>query len=179
MAITTEQCDYLQEHLPYMLKMLRYTYGQMLQEQHYLSWNAHFESFAIHARNLTRFLSNKDKGNFKAAEFIKDYKARIGDESGPMSRLQAQVFHLAKQRPKDVVAKFDTEDAKAVKDWIEKNFDDFLSKLSRELRELFDEEKSNPEKDKALYISLGPTGPGGLQTACTASPVTTTLKVGC
>jgi hypothetical protein len=26
--------DYLDEHLPYMLKMLRYKCGQMLQEQH-------------------------------------------------------------------------------------------------------------------------------------------------
>jgi len=81
MAMKTEQRDYLQEHLPYMLKMLRYTYGQMLQEQHYLSWNAHFESFSIHARNLTRFLSNKDRGNFKAAEFVKDYKASFISQS--------------------------------------------------------------------------------------------------
>lgn len=176
--VVSMKTDYLQEHLPYMLKMLRYTYGQMLQAQHYLSWNAHFESFSIHARNLTRFLSNNDKGNAKAAEFVKDYKARIGDVSGPMSRLQNQVFHLAKQRPKDVVAKFDTEDAKAVSGWIEDNFKDFLSKLPRELRALFDEEKSNPEKDNALYITLGPTGTG-VQTACTASPVTTTVKVGC
>jgi hypothetical protein len=29
--------DYLDEHLPYMLKMLRYTHGQMLQQQHYQS----------------------------------------------------------------------------------------------------------------------------------------------
>jgi hypothetical protein len=41
-----QQRDYLDEHLPYMLKMLRYTSRHMLQEQHYLSWNAHFESFA-------------------------------------------------------------------------------------------------------------------------------------
>jgi hypothetical protein len=46
--------DYLEEHLPYMMKMLRYTHGQMLQKQHYLCWNAHFESFAVHARNLVK-----------------------------------------------------------------------------------------------------------------------------
>ncbi|SRR5208282_4832603 len=138
MMITTEQSDYLQEHLPYMLKMLRYTYGQMRQQQHYLSWNAHFESFAVHARNLTNFLTNSDKGNFKAADFVTDYKARKGDLSGPMSRLGDQVFHLAKRRPTEVVAKFNTDHAKDVSDWIETNFADFLTKLKPEQMALFD-----------------------------------------
>jgi len=58
--IDEKQKAYLQEHLPYELKMLRYTYGQLLQKQHCLSWNAHFESFAVHARNLVNFLTNGD-----------------------------------------------------------------------------------------------------------------------
>jgi hypothetical protein len=177
--MSTEQRDYLEEHLPYELKMLRYTYGQMLQEQHYLSWNAHFESFAVHARNLVKFLTNSDTGNLKAGDFVQDYRARIGDEKGAMTRLLNQVFHLAKKRPKEVVDKFDTKDAKEVSDWIEKNFRDFLSKLECEQRDLFDKAKSDPNNDNALYITVGPTGPGGTQTACTASPVATTIKVGC
>jgi hypothetical protein len=43
------QNSYLKEHLPYMLKMVRYTFAQMNQLQHYLTWNAHFESFAVNA----------------------------------------------------------------------------------------------------------------------------------
>jgi hypothetical protein len=119
--VTTEQQkhDYLDEHLPYMLKMLRYTYGQMLQRQHYLSWNAHFESFAVHARNLVNLLTNGDKGNIKAKDFAENFRARIGDASGAMSKLDQQVFHLAKERPKNAVDKFNTEHAKAVYDWIE------------------------------------------------------------
>jgi hypothetical protein len=89
-----QQRDYLVEHLPYMLKMLRYTHGQMLQQQHYLSWNAHFESFAVHARNLVSFLKNTDTGNLKASEFVQGYKARIGDAQGAMAKLRDQVFHL-------------------------------------------------------------------------------------
>ena len=168
-----QQLDYLDEHLPYMLKMLRYTYGQMQQQQHYLSWNAHFESFAVHARNMVNFLTNADTGNVKATEFITGgYKARIGDCQGAMTKLRDQVFHLGKMRPKDVVGKFNTEEhAKPVCDWIEKNFTDFLNRLG-ELRPFFDDNKADPAKDAARYITLGPTGPGGPhQTACTASPI--------
>jgi hypothetical protein len=150
-----------------MLKMLRYTYGQMLQKQHYLSWNAHFESFAVHARNLVNFLTDNDTGNFKASEFAQAYKAKIGDCQGAMTKLLSQVFHLGKKRPRDVVGKFNTQHAKQVRDWIEKNFADFLNKLSGEQRALFNEDKADPTKDEATYITTGPTGPGAY--ACTAS----------
>src|SRR3981081_1240019 len=96
--------NYLDEHLPYMLKMLRYTYGQMLQKQHYLSWNAHFESFAVHARNLVNFLTNNDTGNFKAKDLVPAYRARISDNQGAMVLLREPVFHLAKRRPRRVSA---------------------------------------------------------------------------
>jgi len=176
--MNAEQRDYLEEHLPYMLKMLRYTYAQMQQQQHYLSWNAHFESFAVHARNLTRFLTNNDKGNFKANEFASEYRAQIGDESGPMSRLQRQVFHLAKRRPKDVVAKFDIDDAKGVIDWIETNFADFLSKLEPAERALFDEPKSLPDSDQAFSIKVELGDSAEVPTACTASPIIVTRTFG-
>ena len=169
MTITSEQSDYLQEHIPYMLKMLRYTYGQMRQQQHYLSWNAHFESFAVHARSLTRFLTNKDKEDIKARHFVEGYRGRIGDQSGPMQRLQRQVFHLAKQRPTEVIGKFNSDNAKEVFEWIESNFADFLSKLDPEQRGLFEESKSHPENDQAQYIILN--GGSGVPMACTASPV--------
>jgi hypothetical protein len=62
----------------------------MRQQQHYLSWNAHFESFAVHARNLVNFLTNRDTGNFKAAAFVAGgYKATKGDLQGPMKNLEA------------------------------------------------------------------------------------------
>jgi hypothetical protein len=164
-----------------MLKMLRYTYGQMLQEQHYLSWNAHFESFAVHARNLVRFLTNSDKGNFKASEFAQGgYKARVGDLHGAMAKLEDQVFHLGKKRPKEFVGKFNTEQhAKSDHDWIEENFPGFLRELDGELRPLFNDRKADPAQDKALYITTSPTGPCGPapQYACTASPVLSTSGI--
>ena len=145
--------DYLDEHLPYMLKMLRCTYGQMLQKQHYLSWNAHFESFAVHARNLVKFLANSDDHNFKAHHFSQGYRARVGDIQGAMKKLEQQVFHLGKKRPRNFVGKFNTEHAQEVRDWIEKNFNIFLGKLDDSWRPLFDDKKANPAQDDPLYIT--------------------------
>jgi hypothetical protein len=158
--------DYLDEHLPYMLKMLRYTYGQMLQEQHYLSWNAHFESFAVHARNLIKFLSNSDEGNFKAHQFFpQGYKARVGgDIRGAMAKLEQQVFHLHKGRPRTFVGKFNTEHAHEVRDWIEKNFDIFVRQLDQDWRPLFNDKKADPTQDDPLYITVTAN-----RSACTAT----------
>ena len=172
-AIDQDQRNYLDEHLPYMLKMLRYTYGQMLQRQHYLSWNAHFESFAVHARNLVKFLTNGDTGNFQATKFVRGgYRARNDDIRSAMKKLESQVFHLAQNRPREAIGKFSTEpDAKKVHDWIESNFAEFLSKLG-DVRKLFNDKKADPAKDEGVYMTLGPTGPGAPpQTACTASPI--------
>jgi hypothetical protein len=176
--MTTEQQNYLQEHLPYMLKMLRYTYNQMQQQQHYLSWNAHFESFAVHARNLANFLSNNDTGNFRAVDFVHGYKARKGDLSGPLALLEKQVFHLSKQRPIAVVDKFNTDKAKAVFAWIEQAMTDFLSKLGTHERRLFGDSNSQPESAQALMIALGPMNSYGIPSACTATPIIVGSKVG-
>jgi hypothetical protein len=144
METEQQKRDYLDEHLPYALKMLRYTYGQMLQAQHYLSWNAHFESFAVHARNLVNFLANNDTGNFKAHEFVKDFKARTGDVGSLMAKLDQQVFHLAKRRPMKAVGKFNTDHAKLVLEWVQQNFAVFLNRLSSEQLALFNERKADP-----------------------------------
>jgi hypothetical protein len=147
--MTTEQQkhEYLDEHLPYMLKMVRYTYGEMLQPQSYLSFNAHFESFAVNARNLANFLTNADTGNFKSCEFAEGFKARKDNVAGLTQKLEQQVFHVAKNRPRyKADGKFDTGDAKPVLDWIEKNFREFLDALPQHLRKIFNEQKAEPEK---------------------------------
>jgi hypothetical protein len=163
--------DYLEEHIPYMLKMLRYTYEQLNKPRHYLSWNAHFESFAVHARNLTNLLSNSDKGNVKADDFVRGgYKARKGDLAQLIKRLDEQVFHLAETRPRNVIGKFSTKNAKPVFEWIESHFADFLSYLSPKDQEMFDANKADPTKDDPQFITMGPTVPGA-PAACTASPI--------
>jgi hypothetical protein len=150
--------EYLDEHLPYMLKMVRYAYRQMLRRQFYLSFNAHFESFAVNTRNLVNFLTNNDegKGNFKACEFVKDFKARKGEIQGVMRKLDQQVFHLDKNRPRDD-GKFHTGAAEQVLDWIEENFAKLLHELPPELRRLFNDQLAKPEEDFIVTESVVPS----------------------
>lgn len=167
--------EYLDEHLPYMLKMVRYTYQQMEQPQHYLLWNAHFESFAVRARNLVKFLTNTDDQNFKAKDFATGYKANNMEIRGRMSKLRDQVFHLGKNRPCNVIDKFDVDDAKAVLGWIEKNFAEFLTAMGDQ-SSLFNKEKADPANDGAVVVSMTAAS-GSVQTACTAIS-SDTLTVG-
>jgi hypothetical protein len=88
-----------------------------------------------------------------------------------MNALEQQVFHLAKNRPKETVAKFNTDNANSVFDWIQENLQDFLDQLEPELRSLYDEAKSDPAHDNGLFLSMGPTLAGGPPLACTASPI--------
>ena len=170
MASEQQEHDYLDEHLPYMLKMLRYDYGQILQSQHYLSWNAHFELFAVHVRNLVNFLTNNDTGNFKASEFMQEFKARKGvDRFGVLGIEFADDFPGASfVQMEDLLIKF--RHRAAYVDWVEENFADFLSQLSKlspKLRAFFNDKKADPRQDEGVYMTLGPTSPGG-PIACTA-----------
>jgi hypothetical protein len=152
MATKQQKHDYLEEHLPYMLKMVRYTRRRMREHQSYLSFNAHFESFAVNARNLVKFLTNTDDGNFKARGFVENFKSPKGDITGLMTKLGQQVFHLSKNRPRSE-GKFDTGDAKPVLDWIEENFNEFLRALPSDMRRIFDDKKAVPEE---LLIAFAP-----------------------
>lgn len=170
MPLKPEQVPYLKEHFPYSLKMLRFTLRQMREPQHYLSWNAHYESFAMHARALVRFLTNSDKGNSKASDFVTGFRARIEELGSKVELLNRQMFHLAKTtRPTATVDKFNIDDATELLNWIEKHFRDFLNALDGEDRKLFDAEKANPDRDEALYLSVT-VADGHIQTACTAEP---------
>jgi hypothetical protein len=173
MASDKQKNDYLAEHLPYEMKMLRYTSKRMLERQYYLSWNAYYESFAVHARNLVQFLSNDDKGNFKAREFIPTFSAKKVKLGSAMQDLTNQVFHLAKDRPSTPVDKFNTEHAKRVCEWIEHHFSDFLSKLSPGQRQMFDDKKADPSTDESTHQTTGPTLPAAPQSACTSALIGT------
>jgi len=65
--------EYMEEHIPYELLMLRHTYQQMKSSNNQLDWNAFFESFCLHARNLYKFLRN-DRVNttFVAVDFTEE-----------------------------------------------------------------------------------------------------------
>jgi hypothetical protein len=167
-----EKREHLDEHLPYMLKTVRHDIEEICRpRQYYLSFNAHFESFAVNARNLVKFLTNGDKGNLQANDFIEGgFKSRVGDIATPMAKLDKQVFHLDRNRPRED-GKFDTENAKEVHDWIENSFQSFHDALSPTDKALFNAAKATPEPAALRSGS-------GTPSASAAGPTSVSLTVG-
>ena len=154
-----QKFDYLDEHLPYMLGQMRYDYNKLKQPLHFRDWNASFQSFAVNARNLVQFLTNGDTRNFKANDFIPEFRNRKGDIQGPMKKLDDQVFHLGKARPREEDKKFGFAAANDVFDWIEEGMNDFLGRLSLEDKKVWNAKKAEPRFEEASAPTLGPTGP--------------------
>ena len=95
-----------------------------------LDWNAFFESFAVHARNLYRFLTNDDKPNYHANDFAVGFKATKTDTTkSTFEKLNQQVLHFGKWRPADNSKKANVADAEFVARWIEQNLRAFQAAL--------------------------------------------------
>jgi hypothetical protein len=167
-----QKYDYLDEHLPYQLKMIRFDFGELKQEMFYLRWNSHFQSFSVSARSLANFLANKDPGNLRASDFVPGFRARKGDLSGPLNKLREQVFHLSKRRPRQSVHKFDIGNATEVLAWIEENVKKFLQELSPEDRKHWNELKADPGANTDYLMSTGPTLPGAPAPPSASSSIT-------
>ncbi len=162
MSSKQRRTAHLQEHLPYELFMMRYTYLQMSEGQPLLRWNAFFAAFGVYARNLCQFLTDrKDSNNFKASDFAATFIARDADSiHGALLRLNKQVFHPAKDRVTDPKNKVSLTDALKVLDWIEKNIALFVAALDERYRAYWNPDKADPTKygdDGTLH--RGPTGP--------------------
>src|SRR5271169_3273197 len=103
MATQDQKIEHLTEHLPYELLMLRHTRERMSSPRYPLDWNAHYESFAVHARNLFDFLMNDaTQANFKASHFS-TFKASKNAEVQRLIRqdFHSQILHLGKNRESD------------------------------------------------------------------------------
>ena len=157
---------YLDDHLPYERMMLEYTFRKISVGQSQCDWNAYYESFAVHARNLYEFLTNGD-GNAKAHEFVPDFKAKK-DQSVTVpifSKLGAQVHHLSPSRPSEEEKKVQLTDAQAIHAWIEKHFAEFVSTLPENMKPFWNEARSKPPTEDDMYVIVtGPTGPSASAT---------------
>jgi len=153
MSGDAKKTAHLKEHLPYEIRMLRYTLGELTKRRsHVLEWNVYFESFAVHARNLYDFLTNSDDSrNFKAKDFIDQFATLKTDQTkGTFEKLNSQVFHLGKSRPTNQTEKANRDHAKKVASWIEKEFNRFVDGLAPRYRSEWDWDNADPSK-----ITLG------------------------
>lgn len=150
----SEKVAYLDDHLPYERMMLEYTLGKISVEQTQCDWNAYYESFVVHARNLYQFLTNDDKGNAKACDFVRDYRASKTDSTKPtFSGLLEQVFHMSPKRPSENQHKVHLADAREFHRWIDQHFCEFLDQLPPDLKPHWNQERSIPPKVAARSSS--------------------------
>jgi hypothetical protein len=136
MTATAVYREFLAEHLPYELAMMRYTISRLSSPGP--DWNAFVESFCVHARNLKQFVTNeKGKGNNSvvARDFTKSFHEKCPSAlMGAFQRLNAQMAHLAKTRSTDMTQKFTIDDARAILAWLEKALCKFRESLVLEDR---------------------------------------------
>jgi hypothetical protein len=127
-----ELVDYLKGHLHYELLMLRHCLSRCRGAQVQYDYNAFYESWAIHARNLYNFLCNEDGTNRQAREYVPTFRASKTDLTIAIAiRLRSQVLHLAKTRPNQPPKKMSLSRMEEFSNWVESNFAAFLGALEK------------------------------------------------
>ncbi len=153
MATKAERISYLKEHLTYEVLMLRYTAKFLTSEANQLAWNAHFESFCVHARSLYEFLTNSgDSRNFAA----KDYSTAAAQKEkmiGIVNRLNEQVMHLTKNRFTDEQKKVTLDDVRRASAWMQEKLQDFVNALREPYNKVWDEDAATPPSAGTLMVS--------------------------
>jgi hypothetical protein len=96
MTSQAELESYLTEHLSYEREMLGFAFRQIQREPEQLVWNAYFESFGIHARNLYQFLrSTEGPRSVTADDYLPGWKQPAIPS---LEKLNPFFFHMGKQR---------------------------------------------------------------------------------
>ena len=86
-----------------------------------MEYSAFYECFAVHARNLYYFVTNKDKDsqNFSAEDFIRGFRVPSTGMDQTIRRINNQVFHLGKGRPIAPKEKVPFGRVREIGQWIE------------------------------------------------------------
>lgn len=177
MSSRQQKVMHLGDHLPYELLMLRHSYQRTFEDRYPLDWNASYEAFAVHARNLFDFLMNRGGSkNFNARDFSPKFTAK---KDAKVTRLinqdlHWQVFHFGKQRKSEEDKKVGDDERKAIFDWIEENFEVFIAALAldRDLAPYWHPEHADPEKFHSEFTKPRDTITTGLarKSASTGKP---------
>jgi hypothetical protein len=139
--------EIINEHLPYEIDMLRFTYLQLVRvstarpqtetnEQQTLLFSF-LESFCVHARSLLDFFSNTPGHHTDAiASQFTDGYAHIDPSVEPLKtirkKINKQIFHLTTERTLVETEKFNGKDAADVLRVIEPAVTSFVSCLTSE-----------------------------------------------
>jgi len=124
--------EWLDEHGPYEVCMMRYCIDGMLKATEQLAYNAHYEAFAVHARLLVDFLTGRQKkDDVKATVFCESYRPPKREHlNKALEKLDHQVFHPTAKRTLSRTDKVELDDCIAISEWIELALKQFLTALS-------------------------------------------------
>ncbi len=165
-----DRAAHLEEHIPYEALMMRYSYQRIASETHELDWNAHYCSFAVHARLLHDFLVNDGgSNNVKASDFVDGFHfERKPIIVTTINTLNQQVFHLAKRRPNAEERKDAITFLKPLHDWLNDGLARFVDELNEALRALWREERCHPPASDAI-IRIRSTPPSATNNPTSSS----------
>jgi hypothetical protein len=122
--------EYLRDHVLYEKVMLDFTFQEIQKPHEQLMWNAIFESFGVHARNLYDFHRSDGGGNNRRAnQYVSGHKsASLND----FNLLDKFFFHMTKHRATD--AKVKLENALKIHQWIETEWSRWVNALGPSYR---------------------------------------------
>ena len=130
-----EKIEYLTKHLAYERQMLGYTFSQLHSQGNQLAWNAHFESFCIHARNLYCFLNNrKGSATLRACDFSPAWAGRSNNQI--LQNMDTFIFHLSAGRLKR--KRFDFGQVQAIGMWLDGQWASWANELQDPFNDLTD-----------------------------------------
>lgn len=149
--------QWLADHGPYELCMMRYCFNRLSHAANQLDYNAHFECFASKARVLVDFLDNRGKqsNDIRAVDFTSSYSPpRTEPVKNIISKLSPHVAHASTQRPKTADEKISREDSAKLAEWIEQAMEKFLTSLAPETKQLWANDKAG-FKTGILVVEAG------------------------
>ena len=156
--------DYFNEHVCYEWLMVRYSKKCLEAWGTQLCWNAMFSAFNVSARNLYSFLNNKgERTDINVHDYDRYRNSSrydsVSDVHGTLGKLNAQCFHMGRERFKEPDKKIKLGKIAEVSDWIEKNMDSLVESFKEEFRPRIKLEQADlVTQMKVLNRIVGPHG---------------------
>ena len=162
---TSDLMVYLEEHLDYERRMLRFTY-RMLFETDGPRWCAMFESFGIHARNLYDFLRHEGKAatTIRAVDYVPNRKKSEALATID-AKMNSSLFHLSTSRLGNKPVTL--SDAIMIGAWIDREWQAWAAQLPQPFCSSVGTELTCPQPLEEASVSPSATGhiialPGGM-----------------
>jgi hypothetical protein len=117
-----------------------------------LDYNSHYESWAIHARNLYKFLNSDDRRpSYRAQDYKEHFSpTKTNDTKRILQKLEPEVFHMG-DRPTVTQDQVNLADVSIFSEWVEEVFVEFI----KEIPKVYGDAWREPSVPRNAYIVHG------------------------